>query len=540
MHRSARGKFDLPFFALLLAVAFGLRVLHLGRFSLWLDEGAAWWNASYPTWSETVFAEVNHGPVWWVVTRFWVRFFGDTEAALRMPAALLGVLSVWLTYLLTRRLFESPDPGSGSRADPKPRAGTRPAPHELALLVAGLAALNGFWIEYSQEARMYTALLAESLGMSILLLRWIDRRRVGDLIAYGALSALALYTHYFAIWPILGHAVFALIAGLRRGRAGGWRIVLGTALAQGAAAAAFLPWILRTIGGPHEVSSGGRFPALERLFYSVWRMGVGPSLATIDRPRVDAGFHAFLRDEWLMIGATALIWGGAILLGAVRLRGEPRPRDFIGTGVLVPVVGVLAIQSRLPLMNEKFIIFLAPLLLILAVLGAATAFRGLRAPLLGGLVGIQVLALLAYHAPSAPGIADWIVRGHPVGKEQWREAHDWVRARHHPDDPILLYPFYVNRTWRYYDRDRLPAQELYEIPGTVEELARVVPRLSRAHGGTLVLSHETEEERARLLLTLARVTGTSPEDLDRQIVRFPRHWGVRVLRWESRPSPGRD
>ncbi|MGH7726465.1 MAG: hypothetical protein ACREOU_13645 [Candidatus Eiseniibacteriota bacterium] len=527
---------------LVLAAALALRVVHLGRFSLWLDESATWWNASYATWRETFFAEVNHGPVWWIVTRAWIRLFGDGEASLRMPAALLGVVSVGLAYLLALRLLGSsvsrPEPHSGARSDTDTTAQAFPESRSLALLVAGLAALNGFWIEYSQEARMYTAHLAESLGMSLLMLRWVERRRASDLMAYSVLAMIALYTHYFAIWPILGHACFALLAGLRKRGAVGLRIVLGAALAQVVSLAAFLPWLLRTFSGPGGISSGGRFPAVERLLYSLWRMGVGPSLATVDRPRVDAGFTAFVREDALVIGATALVWASAIAIGFVRLRRAPRAFDFVASGLLVPVVGILAIYSRLPLMNEKFIIFLAPLLLLLAAVGAGTTLRGMRGLLLAGLITFHVLAVVAYHAPNAPGIAQWIVRGHPAGKEQWREAHAWVAARDAPGDAILLYPFYVNRSWTYYDRGRRPARELPRIPSDADELLRAAPELSTSRGGTLVLSHETDEERTRLLLLLARVTGASPLELDRNIVLFPRQWGVRVLRWEASAGSG--
>jgi hypothetical protein len=521
--------------ALVLVVALALRVVHLGRFSLWLDESATWWNASYPTWRETFFAEVNHGPVWWIVTRAWIRLFGDGEAALRMPAALLGVLSVWLTHLLAFRLLGSP-----ARTGALPRDPAFRDFESLALLTAGLAALNGFWIEYSQEARMYTSLLAESLGLSLLMWRWVERQQVTDLVAYFALAVLALYTHYFAVWPILGHACFAFVSGVRERRAGGVRIVAGATLAQVVSLAAFLPWLLRTISASPEGSSGGRFPALERLLYSLWRMGVGPSLATVDRPRVEAGFGTFLREDWLVIASTAIAWAGAIALGFVRLRRAPRAWDFVATGLLVPVAGMLFIYSRLPLMNEKFIIFLAPLLLILAVVGTGARLRGRGGLLLAGLVSFHLVAVVAYHAPAAPGIAQWIVRGHPTGKEQWREAHAWVAARHEPGDAILLYPFYVNRSWTYYDRGRRPAREIRVVPAAAQELRSAAPELSPSRGGTLVLSHETDEERARLLLLLARVTAVSPTVLDKRITRFPRQWGVRVLRWEAKQESRAD
>src|SRR5204862_436894 len=73
-----------------LSAAVVLRLLRIDDLSLWADEGVTWWNATHGTWGDAVFAESNHPPVWWLVTRAWVGHHPHGEAALRMPAAILG------------------------------------------------------------------------------------------------------------------------------------------------------------------------------------------------------------------------------------------------------------------------------------------------------------------------------------------------------------------------------------------------------------------------------------------------------------------
>ena len=56
---------------IVLSAAVVLRLLRLDDLSLWADEGVTWWNATHGSWKDAVFAESNHPPVWWLVTRAW-------------------------------------------------------------------------------------------------------------------------------------------------------------------------------------------------------------------------------------------------------------------------------------------------------------------------------------------------------------------------------------------------------------------------------------------------------------------------------------
>ena len=149
--------------------AFVLRMLHLSDLSLWLDEGVTWWNATRESWTATALAEHNHPPVWWLVTRLSLAVFQPAEFGLRMPAVLAGMLSIVLAGLLARRL-----------ADPArvpSRGGFVGLERGAVVWVVLFASTGAFWIALSQEARMYAGLLAESLGLSLLYLRWLDRDR---------------------------------------------------------------------------------------------------------------------------------------------------------------------------------------------------------------------------------------------------------------------------------------------------------------------------------------------------------------------------
>ncbi|MEP7027621.1 MAG: hypothetical protein ABI960_03410 [Candidatus Eisenbacteria bacterium] len=506
----------------LLALAILLRVSHLGRFPLWLDEAATWWNATRPTWLGTIQAEANLPPAWWLVTRAWIGCFGDGEAALRFPAAILGAVAVALTFVLAARLMEEP---AGARAADPRRAPLLGVP----LLATALACLGGFWIEYAQEARMYSLLLVESLLLSILVLRWVDTGRARHAVLYFAIATLALYTHVLAIWTLLGHALFlAGLAAVNRNRAAMGRL-LGIVLAQGAAVILFLPWILRILASSVGVSSGHRFPTAPRLVYSFWRLAVGPALAPIDRLRVDAGLPAFVHAEAPVLIVTAGLWALCVVLGLWGMRRRRRSGWFLILMILVQAGGMLALQSSVPLMHEKYLIALAPLLVILAAAGACTAPRPVRPFLATALLLVALASTIAYHFPENVLVRRLFIHGHPNGKEQWRELEASIRARSDPGTVVVLHPAYLQPAWDYYDRGRLTSVGLPLIPATSAALHRALPMLAGADRTFFVLAHDQDAERNRLLGVLARDRGVPDSVLTRKLELFPRQWGLRVL-----------
>jgi mannosyltransferase len=512
-----------------LTAALVLRLLHLPDLSLWADEGVTWWNATQGSLRDAVFAEANHPPVWWLVTRGWLALFPGREAALRLPAVLLGVVSVGLTYLLARRL-----------SDPErtpARGGFLGSDGRTALWVAIFAATNPFWIEYAQEARMYSALLAESLGLSLLYLRWLDGGRRGTLVAYGALATLALYTHYFAVWPIAAHAAHALwLARVSRHDAAPLR-PLPLLVAQTAAGVAFVPWVVVLALGYRGISPG-QFEPFGRLAHALWRMGTGPGLVALDRPRVEAGPAAVFAQQPVVAILSALAWLVPIVFGARTIARDRGGRAFVATSVLVPLGLVLLACVRWPLVHEKYLIFLAPFLLYLAVLGARSAPGLARPVLFGGLVALHVAGLLAYFAPEA-GVCRVLNGGHPYGKEQWREVHAWVAHRAVPGDLVLVHAPFLHMTWDFYDQDQpLPAAPIppLDLPCdrllSPDEIRRAFPTLTTAKSVFVVLSHEATDRRDDYRDAVGEAVSAAWGGLSGiQAEEFPRQWGIRVVRF---------
>ena len=164
-----------------------VRLYGLGDRCLWLDEALAWRATQFDLgemlrrWTYPLDAE--NPPLYFALLNVWVRVFGDSEFALRLPSALAGVLAVPTIFLLTRDLmlftpFQSP------RGD------------WAGVLAAAMLAASELHVHEARQVRMYT------LGTLLFLLSAWTLLRAIKLAAssvwwilYAVLTVAFLYTH---------------------------------------------------------------------------------------------------------------------------------------------------------------------------------------------------------------------------------------------------------------------------------------------------------------------------------------------------------
>jgi hypothetical protein len=523
-----------------LLAAFTLRWVGLDRHSLWLDEGVTWAWATAPTLGDTVFAEPNHPPVWWVVSRVWVALFGDSEASLRAPAALCGVAFVFLGWLLALRLLSpahAPRRGGFLRGDDG-GMGARQATWFAVFLAAA-----AYFIEVSQEARMYALLLVESLGLALLYLRWLDKDDRGSLVGYARLAALALHTHYFAIWPIAVFAAHAFYLALRTRRSAdpSQRVrLLPFTLANVVAGLLFVPWLVYVLTHYHSLALGSPDVPFQRLAYLLWRIGAGPALVFVDAARLQQGVGEVLADEAVTLLAVTAVWLPPLLFGAWRLRNLPGTASLVLFSVALPVLGLLALYPWLPFLHERYVVFVAPWLWLTAVVGAAGAGKWLKPVLLSWLCALVAVGLVAYHFvdrdlavkgegaklenvtlprevsahPDDP--TTFLHHGHPFGKEPWREVSTFVHRYARDGDLVVLCPGYLHYVWDYYGRRRnggpLRVLRLSDLPPDPETLLK-------EHGDLLA-------EQYRVFLIVSHAVDRDPDHAYRSLYSgLARHWG---------------
>jgi hypothetical protein len=182
--------------AALAAAAAAIRFSTLGVQSYWDDESATVFLVKLDFWKmlQTIPKIESTPPLYYLLAWLWAKIFGTGEPALRSLSALLGAATVPVVYAAAKQLVS----------------------RRAALVAAALVACNPFLVWYSQEARsyaLYTLLCALSFLFFVTFLR---EGHSGTLWCWAVASALALTSHYFAVFLVAPEAVWLLIAASRR------------------------------------------------------------------------------------------------------------------------------------------------------------------------------------------------------------------------------------------------------------------------------------------------------------------------------------
>jgi len=199
-------------------IALWVRLHDLGRLSLWLDEGITTCKMRFSIPELFRYTVVDNVPPLYYLILHALGSWVDSDFALRLPSALIGVATIPVLYWVGVLLFNQ----------------------RVALLASLFLCLSTFHVWFSQEARsygFYCFLYALSL---LFLVRWrLNPAGRLDWWLYVAASSLMLYSHSTAlIYFGTNMVMFFLLPGWREGKQ-----VRQWLLAQAFIVILFLPWL---------------------------------------------------------------------------------------------------------------------------------------------------------------------------------------------------------------------------------------------------------------------------------------------------------
>jgi mannosyltransferase len=294
--------------AAILGIATALRVFKLDA-SLWFDEIVTL--VEYVPLSAgdllTTYPELNHHVLFTLEAKGSVALFGESAWALRLPALVFGVASIWALWLLASETVSAWE--------------TR--------LAAVALAVSYHHIWFSQNARGYTGLLFLALVTTYLLIRASRGGSWKLWTAYGVLSALAIFTHLTAAVFVASQALVYLILVLRdRRTSSGLALPLyGFALAGVIAVLLYAPLIPEVIDAFTEVRGPGS-------------------------PEAEAAIEEWKSPLW-MVAEAIRSFGPLAVLG-------------LPLGVVV-AVGMASLRKIAPILPAVFLVHVALTLAVLAI-----------------------------------------------------------------------------------------------------------------------------------------------------------------------------
>jgi len=315
--------------AVVAAVALVVRFVALGdRVFHWDEARVGYWILQYQATGDWSYRAIVHGPFLFQVNELLFGVLGDSNAVARAPVALVGGLLPGVAWLFRSRLDDA----------------------EVVAL-AGLLALNPVLVYYSRFMRNDVLVAAFSLAALGFVVRAIDTGRRRNVVAAGALLALAFTAKENALVYVgmfAGATALLFDARLFTAREHGdsWRSAARDTVASvgrglwdwrrslAGAAVAFLlvftvfyaprPAFYQALSNPSKLPgtlAAGTLGATEEL-WGVW--GVSGSASR------DHSYVAFLADTVQTMGSTALVVSVVGVLGFLAERyAADDPRDFV-------------------------------------------------------------------------------------------------------------------------------------------------------------------------------------------------------------------
>jgi mannosyltransferase len=342
------------------AIAAIVRFATLGHQSFDHDEAVTAVRVLQPGLAATMHVVIHterSPPLYYLIAWAWSHLFGTGEIGLRSLSALFGTLTVPAAYLAAREL--------ASR-----RAG---------LIAAAFVALNPYLIWYSQEARSYALYVLFSAWALYFFARALRDQRPRSVALWAVTSALALCSHYFAVFLIVPEGLL-LVRAIRPRRAA-IRAVALTALVG----LALLPLAYIQQSGPRAdaftsqaLSARAGQAALD--FVASVEPGPGAGSTAVDVLQMSAGA---VGGALVLLGIATVIRTGRRRERAAATRAGLVAAISFGLPLVLALAGLDFVEPRKVLIGS-----VVPLLVF-----AAIAFESARLKRIGVTAAAACLAL---------------------------------------------------------------------------------------------------------------------------------------------------
>ena len=400
IRNSIKRDFYLKILLLLTVTGFILRLYHLGDVSIWLDESITQLYSStsfFDIWHICFYSDQNPPLYYWI--EHVILQFGDSEVVLRIFSAIIGTLTIPLIFYAGKEFYNE----------------------DIGIISAALLTFSTFHILYSQEARSYSLLV---FFLTIALIWYLKSVQTNDVKAwfiFGIFSALAIWTHYFAIIPIGTLFLYALIYQMKTsGKITSIKPIL---------LAGFVVLILSS-----------------PLFIMMLNSLISKVESAVTMNWGIQGFSLIIRIFSDNLGpgkAKALLLGTFMIIGLISLFWVKREKFlFLIFMILIPLPVLYYASFWIPVVS-RYSIFLLPFLLISISFFFLLFQKYVKKPLFIITVVI-IIGVICIPSLSAYYSAD------SKNGENWKDASLNIKNLEEPGSVIVIMPEYCSTPFNYY------------------------------------------------------------------------------------------
>jgi len=356
-------------------------------------------------------------PLWLALFWYWRHLFlGDSEFAGRMLSLLFSLITLALSYRIGRDWFG------------KPRYGF------FAMLTLGMSA---YFLNYALEIRPYALVMLLSTLSMWLLARWLTRGTWRLAVAYGVVTALMFYVHYFTMFLVIAQVLYFLLRRPSR------QLVFQAIGAFALTFLLWLPWL------PSFLNQASLIRQVVAEAGNGYALGIGTPSTT--QP---TSLKAVVDLASLASNGLPILYAGVALLGVLLLWRSAYYRLALMWAFGVPLIA---------LVTNLFVEVFTPRYIVYMVVGLAlvlsAALATLRRPVLRNLAfGIFVtINLLA--------VPSWL----PV-RPPYRDLYAQVSAAARIGDVVLNVPESAyDQFFQWEQRQYLPQALQADIATNLEQ-----------------------------------------------------------------------
>jgi len=373
-----------------------LRLYNLGYNSLWLDEASTLTFAvkSIPDiWQATTGGEFNPPLFYWI--EHLMLTFGNSEVVLRFIPALLGILTIPLIYLAGKEFMD----------------------RNTGIIAAAAFAFSPFLLFYSQEARAYAMMLFFVTFAMVFYFRALKSNDLTDWALFGVLSALAFWTHFYAVVTIGALVLYAFYELYPKIKSD-IKSVQPLAVSCGIIALICLPLIIVTI----------------QLFFR--RTASAPTFGIQGPEIILATFSQISGSEIVMVLFLLLFIAGIVQAFLL----DRNKGIFLVTVTVLTFVISNFLSYRMP-MQPRYLICLSIIFFIAIAISYRFLYTLTESP--GAVYGF-IAFLVVLNAPTLIGYYSGYT------KDDWRGFSEGLQKQTQPGDLVAVIPGYISQPFDYY------------------------------------------------------------------------------------------